>query len=314
MIRKVIQICFFLVFNSQIYGQDVAFTQFLSSPSGLNPAFTGNSCYSLLSLNYRNHVPAQQSNFVTYSLFYDQPIQVIKGGAGVHFFLDQVGSFSQLNFGGSNAVTINLTKDYSLATGFQYDLFQSRINTDDFVFDDPTEVVQSNSSKVKVDLSIGTLLFDDQKFIGIKVGHLTQPSLSLNGSKGNLYSLKRVYSIHAGWNIPLDKNAYKNKTFVVPLINFMHQDNSNIIISGAYLRTAYYMFGIFYRNNLNFETSALSVLLGVRFNNYKLAYSYDWSLSKYGYSDFGAHEISFSYFFETNSSKMKYKAINCLSF
>jgi type IX secretion system PorP/SprF family membrane protein len=316
MIKNSIQITLILCFSIlNLPAQDITFSQFFSSPTYLNPAFCGNLEQPRLALNYRNHVPSQNSSYITYTAYYDQYIDFLKGGVGGHFFLDQAGAYSQINFGLAHSFTVKLNRKYYLKSGFQYDFLQTRLNGNDLVFEDQNEVVNNLNSKIKVDFSVGFMLFDDDKFIGLKAAHLNQPSLSLNGSNDDEYNLKRTFSIHGGWNIPVE--YYKLRQYEMsfaPAFVYYRQAQSNLLLLGSSLDFLNYTIGLFVRNNINASLNSFVFLLGVRLSSYKLAYSYDWDLSKYSYSNFGAHEISFAYIFETNDRKKKYKAIKCPSF
>ena len=130
MCKNYLLIIIFVFVAGKLLGQDVSFSQFYSSPTQTNPAFCGDKEYPRLALNYRNHIPALNSTFVSYSVFYDQYIEFIKGGIGVHTSIDQAGDYRLLNIGGSNSYTIKLNKKYYLKSGFQYDMVQNKISID----------------------------------------------------------------------------------------------------------------------------------------------------------------------------------------
>jgi len=314
--RKAIQIVYvFLMSFLHLSGQDVTFSQFFSSPTFVNPAFVGNLEQSRLSLNYRNHVPAQQTQYITYAAYYDQYINMLKGGIGGHFFIDQAGAFSQINLGVANSFTIKLNRNYYLKSGFQYDFFQLRLNNEELIFEDQVEAIPTLNSKIRFDFSAGFILYDDDKFIGFKVAHLLEPNLSFEDIAGKVYNLKRTFSFHAGWDFPIEYYTMRRyEMSIAPVLIYYKQADYNLILAGSNINFLNYTIGLLVRNNFALQSNSLIFLMGVRLSSYKLAYSYDWALSKYRYANFGAHEISFSYIFETKDKKKKYKAIKCPSF
>lgn len=314
--RKIIQIlCVFFISFMHLSAQDITFSQFFSSPTFVNPAFAGNLEQPRLSLNYRNHVPAQQTQFITYAAYYDQYINMLKGGIGGHFFIDQAGAFNQINLGIANSFTLKINRNYYLKSGFQYDFFQLRLNNDDLIFEDQTEAIPTLNSKIRFDFSTGFIVYDENKFIGFKVAHLLEPNLSLDDNAGKEYNLKRTISLHAGWNFPVEYYTLRRFDMsFAPVLIYYKQAQYNLIMLGSNVNFLNYTVGLLVRNNFSMQSNSIIFLLGVKLTSYKLAYSYDWALSKYRYANFGAHEISFSYIFETNDRKKKYKAIKCPSF
>ena len=79
------------------YGQDPQFTQFYANPLYLNPAFAGSYGCPRFNMNYRNEWPSLSSNYVTYSVSYDQYFKNISGGIGVIATHDQQGTRKDYN-------------------------------------------------------------------------------------------------------------------------------------------------------------------------------------------------------------------------
>ena len=57
---------------SQLYGQDVEFSQYYANPIYLNPAFAGSEDYTRISLNYKSLLPSSYGSYSNYSASIDK--------------------------------------------------------------------------------------------------------------------------------------------------------------------------------------------------------------------------------------------------
>jgi type IX secretion system PorP/SprF family membrane protein len=100
--------CLFLglIIAASADAQDIHFSQYNNSPLTLNPAQTGNfNCTFRGGVNYRNQWASVASPYVTYSAFFDMPLDMVKGfadndvvAAGIYLFNDRSGEGTLTNF------------------------------------------------------------------------------------------------------------------------------------------------------------------------------------------------------------------------
>ncbi|MDX2360790.1 MAG: PorP/SprF family type IX secretion system membrane protein, partial [Crocinitomicaceae bacterium] len=90
--KKIFSVLILTVLCFAAHSQDPQFTQFYANPIYLNPAFAGSNGCPRIGANYRNEWPNLSSNYVTYSVSYDQYFKNISGGIGIIAMHDQQGS------------------------------------------------------------------------------------------------------------------------------------------------------------------------------------------------------------------------------
>ena len=80
-----------LFLSTDAESQDPAFSQFYANPLYMNPAMAGVEISPKIYLGYRNQWPGAINPYVTYHASYDQYIEVLQGGVGVHVGNDRQG-------------------------------------------------------------------------------------------------------------------------------------------------------------------------------------------------------------------------------
>ena len=110
-----------LIFSNEVKAQDPHFTQFYANPIYLNPAFAGSHRCPRIIFNYRNQWPNISGTFVTTSFSYDMRVEAVSGGIGIHFLNDKagLGTMGITRFSGMYAYQLAVTREFSMAFGFQ---------------------------------------------------------------------------------------------------------------------------------------------------------------------------------------------------
>lgn len=315
-------------FCSKIYAQDAHFSQFYSNPLYLNPALAGSENCPRFTLSYRNQWPGLGQTYVTYSLGYDQFISAIHGGIGVHLLHDVQanGAFSTSQINAMYAYTLQLNHKFFLTGGLQASFFLHHVNYD-FIFPDmihplygPIYGTQENGSlssdyKGHPDFSLGLLGFTEKTFLGIAVHHITKPSVSFLKNTSDASLLPKV-TVHFGTDIDLIKkgNQRRGGLILSPQILYQQQGIFQQFNWGLYVKRNQLVVGIWARQNFLFHYDAVSLLLGYKHPSFRLAYSYDLTVSELARSAFGSHEVSLAFLLPCKVKSTKRKSVNCPSF
>ncbi len=326
MIKKLIILLYIYVcVIPLINAQDAQFSQFYVNSLYLNPAFAGSKMNSRVALNYRNQWIGAQSSFVTYSASYDQYVDAVQGGLGLHIMDDVKGDFNTFNISGMYSYKMNLSRKYSFSAGFQASYFQKKLNWGNLVFPDmidpsgginPTnEAPPGVIKKSFVDFSAGFIGYNKKSYFGFAVHHLTQPLESFSGIENYSNVLSTKFSIQVGTNIRIkDYRFRRGDLYFSPNILFQQQRSFQQINYGVYLHRRKLEAGLWLRQNLKPHFSSLVFLFGFNSNYYKFAYSYDFNISYFSTRIIGAHELSFVLEFDRLKPKRKFRAIKCPSF
>ncbi|MGB3619548.1 MAG: type IX secretion system membrane protein PorP/SprF [Catalinimonas sp.] len=194
-----------------------------------------------------------------------------------------------------------------LRVGFQGGVAGRDLDYSRLVFEEDLRISGSSEtitgqSRWYADLATGALLYTNRLWIGAAVHHLTTPDIA-NTFEG-ASPLPRRVTIHTGYEIPLEytSNRKKLRRSVTPVAMYRLQGEFSQLDVGISSYVHPLVFGVFYRGMplrevvpgvLNHD--ALATLLGIQFENFSFAYSYDFTISSLSASTGGAHELSVNY-------------------
>ena len=182
-----------------------------------------------------------------------------------------------------------------------------------------TSETMINRSKTYADFSTGLLLHSDNLFVGVSLFHITQPNESF--FENNINKLPLRVSFHGGYQFRFnERNKYRQTSTLTPSMLIRYQSvslaNNQMISSDftQYLFGVYYSIGIcslgtWYRVGDSFITT-----LGIEYKDVNFGYSFDYTTSRYGITNGGAHEISLQFMLPCKTKRKKQRAISCPSF
>ncbi len=310
-----------------IKAQDAHFSQFYANSLYLNPAFAGSEKCPRFSFNYRNQWPAYGSTFSTFSASYDQHLNAIQGGIGIHVLNDvqgENGAIKTNQISGMYSYTLPVTRNFFISAGFQATFVTKSVNWE-FVFPDMIhplygpiyETLESqskfNEQRNYVDFSTGMIAYTDKIFLGLAFHHLTQPSESFLIGSDAILPLK--ISAHFGTEIPINSNRYRNgELTIAPQLLFHQQGKFQQFNWGLYLSRKKLVTGFWLRQNFNFHYDSFIMLVGFKQDNLRFAYSYDFTVSALSNSTLGAHEVSVAFVLPCRVKNKKLTTISCPSF
>jgi len=101
--------------------QDPAISQFYANPLYMNPAMAGVEGSAKVYLGYRNQWPGATQPYSTYHASYEQFLEKLQGGIGVHVINDRQGGgiFNTLSMDAIYAYHLKVTPRLSVTGGFQ---------------------------------------------------------------------------------------------------------------------------------------------------------------------------------------------------
>ncbi len=306
--------------------QDPQFTQFYNNPLYLAPSFAGATEQHRIASTYRNQWPGLPASFRTFSFSYDHYFSNFNSGVGVLLLRDVAGSgdLSTTNIGVQYSFDIKASHFWHVRPGIHFLYTQRGIDFNKLLWGDqispgsitPTIEVPSLNNKGDVDFATSVLVYSEKYWIGTAVDHLLTPDYSLYGDVGQ-YPLK--FSFFGGAQIIKRGRLLKpiEESLSVAFL-FKHQGGTNQLDIGLYWYKNPLQLGLWYRGLpfINKETrgDAISGLVGYKIDQFTVAYSYDFTISKLLTTTGGSHEISLIYEFSTTRKRKKRHMIPCPEF
>ncbi len=289
--------------------QDPGFSQFYANPLHMNPAFTGTTELPRLVLNYRNQWPQKGATYTTYSISFDQISNQLNTGFGIQLYHDQelnnVINTTAAAFSYSYHLQVDL--ESYLTLGLQAGMMLKQFNVNNLIF--PSEIdqltgqttdkdfsVYSNEKKILPDFAVGTVFQHNEFYGGIGIHHLTQPNESV--VEGDQKSrLPAKVTVHAGARSHRLHHGLLSRVFMLsPNLIYQQQGSFKQLNLGIYMIEKTFVFGGWYRNNIDIRPDAIIFLAGFATAKMQFGYSFDLTLSKLSNYSYGSHEISLTFY------------------
>ncbi len=321
-----------LLASSVAKAQDPEFSQYYANPLYLNPAYAGSTDCGRLGLNYRNQYPSLSNAYVTYNISYDQSLPNINSGIGFLVMNDAQGDggLVRTSIAAFYSYNLKVSNEINIRFGVKGAYYQEKLNWDKFIFAsqiDPTtgnvnpgsgEPPPSKDNITAVDFAAGAVMsHTDKFFVGLAVDHLTQPTLSFYDNSDSKLPMK--ITLNAGAMINATSgglgNAGGGDIMIQPNILYMQQEKFHQLSAGLYMVKYPFVLGGWFRHNFQ-NPDAVVALVGITYNNLRVGYSYDFTVSQMGGKAGGAHEISFAWDFciYKESGRRHIRAIKSPSF
>ncbi len=301
-----------------VAGQDPVFSQFFAAPVYLNPAFAGAGHCSRIALNVQ-HTGFAQTGISTFTASFDTYAGWLQGGLGMLITSDNPGgALMRTQIGGMYAYHLRAGRDLGIHFGLQASYVRNDYRWDllDFVTEEPPPAVTGAGS---ANFATGLLLYSGTFYGGMAAHHITHPNLSLNPDSLSRLAIK--YSAHAGLYLDTDRGKRRLRSgrdyFVSPNVILQSQGHQTHMSYGLYAGTQPIMAGVWFRHWLNYplqDNNTLVFLLGISIGNYRIGYSYDYSLAPVTPVSLGVHEISLSLQFGCPTRNIRSRILNCPTF
>ncbi len=319
------------------YAQDPQFSQFFAAPLYLNPAFTGTTKEHRFVANYRNQWRNIANGYVTYAFSYDYNMQDAKSGFGLIAMADRAGSVGMgtTTVGLTYSYKIKLSNDWILTPGLHFAYGSRGIDKSKAVLLDQLSFgeasIESNDPLLfsirdanYFDFGSGLLMYNRNLWFGVSAYHMNEPNLSMIGDESRL---PMKASVHGGARIRLYNGPFSKRIIpsIAPAFILKQQGNFTQLDVGTNFSYNPVTFGFWYRgmptqNNPEknpIAQESLIFLLGMKYQQFDIGYSYDINISSIGPAAGGSHEVSLTYRFQNPNRrrpKVNKKLIPCPAF
>ncbi|MFH2143733.1 MAG: type IX secretion system membrane protein PorP/SprF [Bacteroidota bacterium] len=312
--------------------QDPQFTQIYATPLYTCSAFAGSTNGSRVVFNIRDQWPAIPGAFISTLFSYDHYFSNLNSGLGILFMRDRAGSGHM----GITTVSIHYTYNIrasrvlNIRPAIQFGYGQRSIDFHRLLFNDQLDFDGNSDASVEVpsdakndyaDFGIGLLAFGKNYWGGFSIDHLTEPDQSLTGS---ISILPRKHTLFGGYkHLIKGKIGEPNEESVSGNILYKSQGKYDQIDLGAYWYKRPLVVGFWYRGIPLFKAyhsgyqnnDAIAIMAGYQLEKVKIAYSYDFTVSRLALNTAGSHEISLIYeFMQSIKFKKKAFAVPCPKF
>jgi type IX secretion system PorP/SprF family membrane protein len=312
-----------------ISAQDPLFSQYFAAPLQINPAFAGNSMGTAINTNYRNQWPGLDQAYVTYAASVDHYVDELKSGFGLYVSADDAGRgiLRTNRFTALYSYQVRLGKDFYTRIGVEAGAINTALDWNKLVFLDQidpefglispggimipsAERVPESLNRTVFDASVGILAYSSNFYGGISIKHINSPGMGFYRNPNNplpaVLPVRLV--IHGGTEFVIQRAPGRNgkpEQYFSPSILFARQGRFSQLMLGS-MYTHQQVFGGLWMRHTFTNGDALVFHLGGRYEQFRLGYSYDFTISRlYGVSG-GSHEISFSVLLNNQRNKIDY--------
>lgn len=315
----------------QAIAQDIQFTQYYASGTYLNPAFTGSEgCTKISSIN-RKQWSSFSGGYTTNVVTFETPITKYHNAIGISLLSDVAGAgkLYSRSIKGLYSYSLPITRKHALVLGIEAAYTFRGADYSSYLFSDQLARGSGDISSIELntlsntsyfDFSTGALYYSDKYWVGIAAHHLSQPNQSLVGQE-SILPIK--YSLHGGYKIKLGKFTNKKGMYLSPSFNYKAQAKFDQLDLGLYYNYDFITFGLWYRGLPIVKSyapgepnnDAIAIIVGYGKNSFRVAYSYDITISKLTTSTSGSHELTLSYVLCSQKRKRKKKRmVPCAKF
>jgi len=291
-------------------------SQYYAQPLYMNPSMAGVEGPAKIYLGYRNQWPGASNPYATFHASYEQYLDVVQGGVGLHVINDSQGGgiINALSVDAIYSYHLKVTRFLTVTGGLQASVGQRSMNPEGLVLPDgltgqPGTQLQGHS-RVYPDFAVGFAAFYKNLYGGIACHHLHQPYLTPEKTSDAV--LPRRYAAHVGAMIPLyEKRFGKEFMKISPNLVFLQQGIYQQLNYGMEVYYKSLLAGIWFRQDLSFSYGTLIFSVGYARDQFRFRYSYDARLSSPDLylPTMGAHEISVVIVFENLYKSTKPRAI-----
>lgn len=313
------------------YAQDSHFTQFYSSPLFLAPSYAGGVAGYRTVANYRNQWSMIPDAYQTYSVSWDHNIQAFKSGVGFVAIRDVAGAgnLGNTRIGALYSYDVVPYPDVHIRPGIGFYVQQISLDFNSLIFsnqltsdatDDgasaPGGVVAGKPNVWDIDVSSSLLVYADNMWLGATWDHMLRPTNTFYGDDNCRTEYK--ISIYGGYRYILKGFLLsKIEESVSLLFNFRTQGLYRQLDLGTYWYRTPLTIGVWWRGlfkgDVDSRVDALALMVGYKFQNFSVGYSYDFTVSSLGLGSGGSHELSLIYEFNVTTRK-RWKSIPCPTF
>jgi type IX secretion system PorP/SprF family membrane protein len=295
--------------TTAVRAQDVYFSQPYATRLHLNPAFTGLLDDASITLGYRTQHPTLIGTLQSSQLAADLRLRDQRSAIGLLVNADRGGSLNltRLEAGFTYAYHARISHDLYVSGGAHAAYGSQRISYGNLLFgdqiDDDGQITGGTSAEPLVydpvryfTLGVGGLFYTPNTWGGLSLSHVNQPKVGVTDDSQLPFRL----AVHGGYKHYFLKTTVKreyHEISLAPAATYTYQGGSQRLEVGAYGTATPIVVGAFWRGAIpgpNQAQQSLVALVGLAWNGFRLGYSYDVGISRFGRETGGAHEITLS--------------------
>ena len=325
----VIVVMFLSIFPKSFGQYSPNFSQFYANQLYLAPSFAGATQDNRFTISYRNQWPAA-AVFNTYSFSYDKAIPSYNSGIGVLATHDVAGSgdLGNSNIGVLYSYDFRINEEWHIRPGINFKYHFTGLNMHKLIWGSSLTATGTTppihpppfENVSDIDFAASLLVYNDRIWGGFTFDHLLTPRVSFYGEDA---TIPVKFNLFGGVQILNNTRLFRKNYEVLSLaINFQKQSNHFQTDMGLYYLKHPLIFGVWYRG-LPFITSeektlqagdAIIGLIGIKTDQLRIGYSYDFTISSLVSRTGGAHEISLTFEFNDPNRRTRIRAIPCPEF
>lgn len=302
--KKILVFIAALLLSYKVRSQnDAKLSIFNYNPLIYNPAYAG----AADGLNIAGIYSTQWYGFdgapKTQYLSADTKLPYQKIGLGLSLYHDEIGPAREYNIEGNFAYYLNLNYKYKLALGVKFGLNSYKVDINQLDVYQPGEDVFNSGfeNQLSIVAGLGVNLYSDKFFIGISTPNVLVSKYYNADNSTVLSKRKNNYYLNTGYRFELRRDVSLTPAALIRLT-----EGAPISVLTSLNLNWYEK----YIASLNFDyNSSVGLLFGVRlFDNFKVGYSYDQSITKFSRYNNGTHTFLLTYtLLNENSEKCSCK-------
>ena len=213
----------------------------------------------------------------------------IKHAIGGQVLADQYGAFQKMQFAGTYAIHLPLSKKVNMSFGAKVGLSNNAFIQSRAVVIDPTndktyvDYTTNNSRKNILDIGAGLYVYSNRFFIGVAADQLTKNMVNFGSASAN-FDPQMYFNATGGIKLKANDNITITPAFI---LKYMTPAPVSVEATLQVEYKEWLWAGVSYRN-----TDAIVGMVGLNINKkLKFGYSYDYSVSRFNQYSTGGHEL-----------------------
>lgn len=281
--------------------QEPLFTQYMSNPGVINPAYAGSSGNINVNGIFRKQWLGMDWSPTTTTLSINSPFKEYEVGLGFTFINDQIGPMQQTGIYFDYARHLLLSKNHNLSLGLKTGFNFCDINLIDLISNeyDPQIALNPDYSVFLPNFGIGIFYYTNNFFAGFSVPKLVRNSIKDNENTLELIGREeRHYFLTTGFLINVAESVIRLKPSVMARV--VNGAPASLEINATAIFYERIWFGATYRFG-----DAVAAFAKLKVNEQlHVGYAYDMNNSRLKNFNSGTHEIFLSYDFSYKNRRI----------
>jgi type IX secretion system PorP/SprF family membrane protein len=316
------------IFGTAIAQQVPMYSQYIMNGFLINPSFAGRDGYTTVNLTVREQWVGMAESPSTYAASFQtrllknsyiskstavrkkliKPTKGSKVGLGGYIFSDRNGIMRRTGAQAAYAYHISMgqTGGYpnNLSFGLALTAYQFAINTDGLLISDPNDMflINYDRSVFIPDFNFGASFTTSRYYVGFAMTNLLRGSLLFADTTNTKRTELGNYFLTGGIKFPLNSEWKIEPSAFIKASDMLFKSIQADLTGRVYYKDDYWA-GLSYRTG-----DAIILMLGLKYDRFYFAYSFDFTLTDIRKQSFGSHELTFAVKF--GESARRYRWIN----